>query len=88
MSKHTPTPGEAFEATLYTWVDWKGRYRDEEEARAAWERMIAEVERAAADKAWVEGAHAQWRFDQIHLVSEIPVNPYRRNEGEISGRSN
>lgn len=58
MSKHTPTPGEAFEATLYTWVDWKGRYRDEEEARAAWERMIAEVERAASEKALTDAAHA------------------------------
>lgn len=51
---YTPTTDEAFDATLYTWIDWKGTFKDEADAWAAWGRMIAEVERAAAEAAWWE----------------------------------
>lgn len=58
MSEYTPTTDEAFNATLYTWVDWKGVFASEEEAADAWVRMIAEVERVAAEKGWEEGRRA------------------------------
>lgn len=80
----TPTPGEAFEATLYTWVDWKGRYRDEEEARAAWGRMITEVARTAAERGFAQGAGRALELtgqDGLGVLTLIG-NPYRRNEGE------
>ncbi|MCS3426723.1 hypothetical protein M2388_000367 [Leucobacter aridicollis] len=46
------------------------------------DRWLAEVERAASEKAWVDGAHAQWRLGQERRLDAIPANPYRRNEGE------
>lgn len=84
MSEYTPTTDEAFNATLYTWVDWKGTFASEEEAADAWTRMIAEVERAAAEKAWDEGeiagyedALAEQRGIESH---EYTSNPYSKSK--------
>ncbi|KAM9867083.1 hypothetical protein ACIFOC_00405 [Leucobacter aridicollis] len=69
---------------------------DVEEREAEFDRMIAEVERAAAEKAWdegnTEGARGQRDF---HLYQQGQIteaeyehreqarpHPYRRNEGE------
>lgn len=60
MSDYTPTLDEAFNATLYTWVDWKQTFASEEEAADAWVRMIAEVERAAIQNA------AKWFSQREH----------------------
>ena len=52
------------------------------------DRWLAEVERAAAEKAWTEGTHSAEQFYQSHIPAygktplPMPVNPYRRNEGE------
>ncbi|KAM9863122.1 hypothetical protein ACI1US_01007 [Leucobacter sp. BZR 635] len=51
-------------------------------ARAEFHRGVAEVERAAAERAWGEGAMAQWRLGQSRLVSDIPANPYRKTKEE------
>lgn len=88
MSNYTPTTDEAFNATIYTWVDWKGTFASEEEAADAWTRMIAEVERTASAKGWDEGfvtaagKAASWNILHGIGVPGLPMtNPYRRNEG-------
>lgn len=95
MSEYTPTAAEAFDATIYTWVDWKGRYPSTEAAEAAWDRMIAEVQREAAEKAWGEGYGAGVEDARQADILQVGIglgtgtyaqparqNPYRRNEGE------
>ena len=47
MSDYTPTTDEVFEATLYTWVDWKRVYGDEDAARDGFDRWLAQVKAEA-----------------------------------------
>lgn len=83
MSDYTPTTDEAFDATLYTWLDWKCTFENESDARAARDRMIAEVERAAAEKAWLGGAESAFYNPEIRGYVDYPdENPYRREETE------
>lgn len=49
---------------------------------AGFDRWLASVERAAAERAWGEGTRAQWRLGQVRDVTQIPDNPYRREETE------
>lgn len=57
MSDHGPTLDELFEATVSNAADSEFRKR----ARAEFDRRIAEVERAAAEKAYEQG-----RLDERH----------------------
>ncbi|MFF8817829.1 hypothetical protein ACF07D_07520 [Leucobacter sp. NPDC015123] len=63
---------------------------DVEEREAEFDRMIAEVERAAAEKAWDKGLAAAMEAeikDAGYGNTQYPANPYRRNEGENNGNS-
>lgn len=83
MSEYTPTTDEAFNATLYTWVDWKGVFASEEEAADAWVRMIAEVERAAAEKALTDFADELAEKLKAESAAHAHITQYR--EGIIDG---
>lgn len=53
----------------------QGVWDDADEAR--FDRWLAEVERAAAEKAWDECARAQLEYEQS-VRREWPWNPYRK----------
>lgn len=83
MSDYVPT-------TDRVRADYAETYEGTDERRyARFDRWLAEVERAAAEKAWVEGAHAvtvEIRQDPktpnaimrgMQARTRIPANPYR-----------
>lgn len=45
--EYTPTTDEVFEATLYTWVDWKGFYDTGDAARDGFDRWLSKVKAEA-----------------------------------------
>lgn len=53
-----------------------GVWDDADEAR--FDRWLAEVERAAAEKAWEEGAWAEFRLTNGPDPAPNAVNPYRK----------
>lgn len=74
VSRYTPTIEEVRDA-------FAGHDFDQAITGAQFDRWLAEVERAAAEKAWDEG------YEHNCNPSDGPVdksysNPYRRNEGE------
>lgn len=52
-------------------------YLDGERSEGEFDRWLAEVERAAAEKAWDECARAQLEYEQS-VRREWPWNPYRK----------
>ena len=98
MSEYTPSVEQGERA----YIDGlSGTSRTREESAAEYRRMIEEVERAAAEKAWdegnTEGARGQRDFHlcQQGRITEAEYerreqarpNPYRRNEGENGAES-
>lgn len=80
MSDYTPTTDEV--RLEYMAVRWGKSNIVSFDARAEFDRWLAEIERAAAEKAWGEGTRAQWRLGQTRDIDQIPANPYRREGKE------
>lgn len=93
MSEYTPSVEEGRNAWIeyQTEVPSDGAYlpMSVEDAGAQWDRMIAEVERAAAEKAWMEGhaAGRDYQGDGWNSDAHDPAedNPYRREETPDAG---
>ncbi len=94
MSDFTPTTDEVRDSLVYLNKYHAKHHGDVDllvvgsETAAQFDRMIAEVERAAAEKAWDEGEQAGYEDalgEQRGIgPQESARNPYRRNEGEAS----
>lgn len=87
MSEHAPTVQEArtMFASCRGCLVCAGNTPVHE---AEFDRWLAEVERAAAEKAWADGRES-FAVDLTKPpgpdgLKEATVNPYRRNEGETS----
>lgn len=84
MSEYTPTTEEMREFFCTPMTESQGineEFHWEMEGR--FERWIAEVERAAAEKAWLEGADSVFYNPEIRVYVDYPdENPYRREETE------
>lgn len=85
MSEFTPSVQNARESFSYTVHDSHLEV-NRAEGRAMFDRLIAEVEHAAAEEAWerfvdVLSAHHEDRAPNVVADMERR-NPYRRNEGE------
>lgn len=79
MSEHRPTTDEV--RRQFATVDvgqYTPDYVVDAEEEAAFNRWLAEVERAAAEKAFHEGAAAAWSGK---CTNEFPANPYRKEAG-------
>lgn len=96
MSEYTPTDDEV--DTGFTTFAWElersnpgtypegSNFHDYHEVCAAYRRWLAEVERATAEKAWLEGhaAGRDYQADGWNSDAHDPQqdNPHRLNEGE------
>ena len=67
MTDYTPTTDEVFEATLYTWVDWKRVYGDEDAARDGFDRWLAKERAEAQVEALREAADTLTGAEPSHL---------------------
>lgn len=74
MSEYTPTTDEVRDA-------YAGHDFDQAISSAQFARWLAEVERAAAEKAW-DRCVAEMPIDPDWKNYYGDSNPYRRNEGE------
>lgn len=77
MSDHTPTTDEIREYVAYG--DWGTEEHPVEEFDRWLAKHDAEVERAAAEKAWQEG-HDSSCIDWDHVCKATHPNPHRREE--------
>lgn len=76
MSDYTPTTEEVRDA-------YAGHDFDYAIAGAQFDRWLAEVERAAAEKAWTDGWNEGVDFEvYVRDINQAGPNPYRLNEGE------
>ena len=86
MSEYTPTTAEVREEFVFGHqeVDMDGNVVVSlDEAFARWGRWLAEVERVAAEKAWLEGADSAFYNPEIRGYVDYPdENTYRREETE------
>lgn len=87
MTEHEPTIEEIKAAFIHAKMGTTKSYSKYEYYERAFARMIAEVERAAAEKAWDEGVIKIYANAWVDLDPGVrPLeNPYRRNEGETDG---
>ena len=80
MSEYTPT-------TEQVRLDYVMAYSEKESsqilAERDFDRWLANVERAAAERAWLEGADSAFYNPEIRGYVDYPdENPYRREETE------
>ena len=72
------TPKTANVRTAYAYID-EPTEQEVDANFAAFDRWLAEVERAAAEKAWDECIRAQLEYEQS-VRAQYPWNPYRKEQ--------
>jgi hypothetical protein len=78
MSEYTPTTRDVRQYWVREWAP-------SPELEAQFDRWLAEVERAAAEKAWEAGHEAfeeAWRSDHLFPYDYATENPYRTGGAE------
>lgn len=85
MSDYTPTTDEVFNATLYTWVDWKGKFPNEQTAREGFDRWLAAHDAEVLTAAGVTQPEPEYEYRCVHPSPDVTV-VVRSNDWEAHSR--
>lgn len=77
MSENAPTTEDVKEAYANEWDSYNG-FQWDKGAAEEFDAWLAEVERAAAEKAWDRSADSAFYNPGVRGQVDHPVNPYRR----------